>query len=52
MSVMSELDIEANDAFYAWESSLGRTDLSDRDRARWCEGYVEAKLILTKGELK
>jgi hypothetical protein len=45
MSKMSELDAEANDAFYVWEQSLGRTDLSDRDRCIWCEGYVEAKLL-------
>ena len=40
MSVLSDLKIEANDAFYEWEAEHGYTDLSDRDREIWCAGYV------------
>lgn len=44
MSAMSELDIEANEAFYEWEQYTGRTDLSDRDREIWCAAYVASRL--------
>ena len=43
MGKVKEMWGEANDAFYAWEELVGKTDLSDRDRIIWCEGWIVAR---------
>ena len=45
MSIVSDLQEEAKDAFYTWEEMHGYTDLSDRDRQIWCAGYVFGGLV-------
>lgn len=41
---LTQIWIEAIDAFYAWEIANDIDNLSDDDRGIWCEGYVQAIL--------
>ena len=40
--LLTELQNEANDAFYAWERTNNEQDLSDRDRMIWTAGWINA----------